>query len=255
MNIISKHPFNGEYIGAIKKIYKWDEPNPYDKIDIYKSDGKMENYPVAAKILEDIDSSLLLKEFYEHEKNLKPTTGTYLKYWFDKRNVNWEQAKKELTEVNFVPEEHRQFNIMELKPNAESVSEWTEFFPWVESYTRQVLESFKSKVIRARYSIADPGWVLRPHIDFPHPKNGGFRLHIPLLTEPEVETFFLINDEWCQVYFEPNCVWYMNVSVPHKINHKGKLKRIYLTFDFWDDLDIPTEKQIHKINYLPDQYK
>lgn len=253
-NIRDKHAYLGEKLGAIKKIYKWDENNPYDKINIYKSDGKIDNYPVCYKLFGNIDYKRLYEEYLEHEKNLVPTTGNYLKYWFDQRGVDWKLAKDELTEVNFVPESHKQFNIMTLEDGATSVSQWTKFMPWVKNYTREVLSVFKSTPIRARYSIAKAGWHLNPHIDFPHPSYGGFRIHIPILTESEVKTYFLINDEWCDIYFEPGYIWYMNVSVPHKIYHEGKNDRIYLTLDLWEDTDIPCIKQYEKINYLEEKY-
>ena len=44
-----------------------------------------------------------------------------------------------------------------------------------------------------------------------------------------------------EIYFEPNYVWFMNVSYPHKIEHTGNNERIYLTLDLWDDLDVTRE--------------
>ena len=53
MNIISKHQYQGESLGFIKKIYKWDEDNPYDEIKLYKSNGNLDDYPVCAKIFDN----------------------------------------------------------------------------------------------------------------------------------------------------------------------------------------------------------
>ena len=92
---------------------------------------------------------------------------------------------------------------------------------------------FQSRVIRARYSVAYPGWHLKPHIDYPHPKTNGFRVHIPVFTNEKIRTYFLIDDEWCEIYFEPGHAWFMNVSVPHKIDHEGDFDRVYLTLDLW----------------------
>lgn len=255
MNIISKHPYKGEEIGTIKQIYKWDEENIYDEIQLYRSSGNLDEYPVCAPIISNIDYNKLYKEYLTHQEYLLHQTGTYLKEWFASRDIPWEQAKEELGNVNFVADEYRQFNIMELEPDSRNYSQWTKILPWVGTYTREVLTQFQSKPIRARYSIAYPNWHLKPHIDYPHPKTNGFRVHIPIFTDPSVQTFFLIDDEWCEIYFEPGYAWFMNVSVPHKIYHTGDFNRIYLTLDFWDDLDIPLEKQTQKINYLAKKYK
>lgn len=246
MKIISKHPYNGEKIGNIKTIYMWNKNNPYDKINLTKSEGFLTNYPVCCKILSNIKHEQLYDDYKKHEDYLLQQTGTYLKEWFKTRNINWEDAKQELSEVNFVATEYRQFNIMEMNDDTQ---EWTSLLPWVEEYTRSVLKQFNTKVIRARYSIAYPGWHLKPHIDYPHPKYNGFRVHIPVFTEENVNTFFLIDDEWCEMYMEPGFAWFMNVSVPHKINHNGKHNRIYLTLDLWDDKIIPLSYDHRKIKY------
>ena len=255
MKIISKHPYNGEYLGTIKKIYKWGEENIFDDIQLYSSSGNLDEYPVCAPIMSRIDYNKLHNEYLQHQDYLINQSGTYLKKWFASRNIPWEKAKEELGEVNFVAEEYRQFNIMELEKDSNNYSQWTKILPWVGEYTKEILSKFKSKPIRARYSIAYPGWHLKPHIDYPHPKTNGFRVHIPIYTSTDVQTFFLIDDEWCEIYFEPGYAWFMNVSVPHKIIHNGSFNRIYLTLDFWSDLDIPIEKQHAKINYLPEEYK
>lgn len=250
MKIISRHPYEGEAIGTIKKIYKWDEVNLFDEIKLYKSKGNLNEYPVCAPIFSDIDHEWLYEEYLEHQSFLLDQTGTYLKKWFSTRNVTWEDAKSELADVNFVADEYRQFNLMEPDP-----VKWTKTLPWVGQYTKNVLQKFSSEVIRARYSIAYPNWHLKPHMDYPHPKNNGFRVHIPVYTDESVKTFFLIDDEWCEIYFEPGHAWFMNVSVPHKIVHTGNFNRIYLTLDLWDDRDIPLSTATHKINYLPEEYK
>lgn len=254
MKIISKHPYKGESLGTIKKIYKWDEDNPYDEIKLYKSNGNLDEYPVCAPIFDNIDYQLLHKEYLQHQEELLKQTGTYLIDWFASRNIEWEEAKKELSDVNFVADQYRQFNIMELEPDSKNHSQWTKLLPWVGPYTKEVLGRFTSKVVRARYSIAYPQWHLKPHIDYPHPKTNGFRIHIPIYTNKSVKTFFLIDEEWCEIYFEPGYAWFMNVSVPHKIIHSGNFNRIYLTLDLWDDKDIPVEKQTKKVNYLPTGY-
>lgn len=255
MNIISKHQYQGESLGFIKKIYKWDEDNPYDEIKLYKSNGNLDDYPVCAKIFDNIDHDQLLEDWLQHEEHLTKKSSTYLKRWFRNRKINWNVAKKELDDVNFIADEYEQCNIMGLEKDSRNYSQWSKILPWVRPYTREVLEKFKSRVIRARYSIAKPGWHLKPHIDYPHPKQNGFRVHIPIHTSKTIRTYFLIDDEWCEIYFEPGYAWFMNVSVPHKIDHEGDFLRVYLTLDLWDDRDIPVEKQTKKINYLPEKYK
>lgn len=255
MNIISRHSYNGESLGKIKKIYKWDEDNPYDEIKIFKSEGNLDDYPVCAKILSGLDHEQLYNDYLCHQEHLLNRPGTYLKRWFRNRKIDWNTAKQELDDVNFIADEYKQFNIMGLEKDTRNYSQWSKILPWVEPYTKEVLDMFQSRVIRARYSVAYPGWHLKPHIDYPHPKTNGFRVHIPVFTNEKIRTYFLIDDEWCEIYFEPGHAWFMNVSVPHKIDHEGDFDRVYLTLDLWDDRDIPAEKQTQKINYLPERYK
>jgi len=221
----------------IREIYKWDKENPYDKIELFNSTGYYDEYPMCKKIFE-VNNELLAKEFYKVRSALEDQTGTYLKRWFEQRDVDWQVAKQELDAVNFTAEYYRQYNLMDLDPET---NQWTQIYDWVGPYTKEILNKFQSKVVRARYSIAQPNWFLKLHVDYPNPKDNGFRIHIPIITSRDVKTMFLKNDMLEEIYFEPGYVWFMNVSYPHKIEHSGNNERIYLTLDLWDDLDVTRE--------------
>lgn len=240
-------------IQTLKLVYNWDG-NILDKISLKHSTGEIEEYPIYCSILDNIDTDKLLEEFNQIRGELDKETGTYLKKWFKPRGIDWEEAKVELAMIGFDAKKYRQYNAMDLEEDADNVSQWTKLKPWVGEYTQSVFKRFKSPVIRARYSIVQPGWILKAHIDYPKPKTHGFRIHIPIQTSPHSEHCFFINDEWKITHFSAGKAWFMNVSVPHKAYHLTDSERIYLTLDLWTDEDIPLVNQTDRINYLETKY-
>jgi mannose-6-phosphate isomerase-like protein (cupin superfamily) len=73
-----------------------------------------------------------------------------------------------------------------------------------------------------------PGAVIREHRDddlvF---AQGEARLHIPLATNPDVE--FYVDDK--RVIMEPGECWYLNLSLPHRVQNRGAIDRIHLVID------------------------
>lgn len=57
--------------------------------------------------------------------------------------------------------------------------------------------------------------------------DGSFRLHIPILSNPEVLFYF----ENHPVYMEPASCWFGNFTLPHKVENKSDLPRIHIVID------------------------
>lgn len=57
--------------------------------------------------------------------------------------------------------------------------------------------------------------------------DGNFRLHIPILSNPEV-LFYFDNHP---IYMEPGSCWFGNFTLPHRVENKSKLPRIHLVID------------------------
>jgi len=58
-------------------------------------------------------------------------------------------------------------------------------------------------------------------------EDGEARLHIPLVTSPAVE--FYVDGE--RVMMEPGECWYVDFSLPHRVQNRGERERIHLVID------------------------
>ena len=73
-----------------------------------------------------------------------------------------------------------------------------------------------------------PGSVIREHRDDDlRLEDGEARLHIPLATNPAVEFFV----DGRRVIMEPGECWYLNLSLPHRVQNRGAQQRIHLVVD------------------------
>ena len=72
------------------------------------------------------------------------------------------------------------------------------------------------------------GSVIREHSDDDlRLEDGEARLHIPLATNPGVE--FYVDGQ--RVIMEPGECWYLNLSLPHRVQNRGAQQRIHLVVD------------------------
>lgn len=95
-------------------------------------------------------------------------------------------------------------------------------------YFQLVLNSFACEKIAVRLMSLAAGARILPHRD----AGGGFedgvaRLHIPIITAPEV--VFTIDGE-C-VHFRAGQTWYMNANCLHAVENNSPLERIHLVID------------------------
>lgn len=72
-----------------------------------------------------------------------------------------------------------------------------------------------------------PGSVIREHRDDLRFEDGEARLHIPVVTNPRVE--FFVDGQ--RVIMEPGECWYLNLSLPHRVQNRGAQQRIHLVVD------------------------
>ncbi|MEP7336641.1 MAG: aspartyl/asparaginyl beta-hydroxylase domain-containing protein [Acidobacteriota bacterium] len=91
-----------------------------------------------------------------------------------------------------------------------------------------VLANFHCPLTSVRLLKLAAGAAIREHSDPDlHHEYGEVRLHIPLLTNPQVE-FFLAGERI--VMNEGEC-WYLNLSLPHRVFNRGATDRIHLVVD------------------------
>jgi len=95
-------------------------------------------------------------------------------------------------------------------------------------YIKEVLSVFKCSLETVRLLKLAPSSRIREHRDFDlGTKWGVVRVHIPVLTHPEVE--FILNGE--EVVMNEGESWYLDLSLPHRVENKGPTDRIHLVID------------------------
>ncbi|MBV9884364.1 MAG: aspartyl/asparaginyl beta-hydroxylase domain-containing protein [Sphingomonadaceae bacterium] len=97
---------------------------------------------------------------------------------------------------------------------------------------RAALAHFHCRLRTVRLLRLAPGSTILRHVDSGlDPENGMLRIHIPVWTEPDVR--FLLND--VPVAMTPGSAWYLRLSDPHEVMHRGKVDRVHLVVDCWSN--------------------
>lgn len=95
-------------------------------------------------------------------------------------------------------------------------------------YLQQVLQTFQCPLQAVRLLKLNAGSIIKEHRDAElNFESGEIRLHIPVLTHPDVE-FFL--DKERLMLQEGEC-WYMNFNLPHSIQNNSSINRVHLVID------------------------
>lgn len=95
-------------------------------------------------------------------------------------------------------------------------------------YLSQVLGAFHCPVASARLLKLAASSRVKEHVDHDLGATSGWaRLHIPVLTHPQVE-FYVENER--VVMNEGEC-WYIDASLPHRLANPGPTDRVHLVFD------------------------
>jgi quercetin dioxygenase-like cupin family protein len=96
------------------------------------------------------------------------------------------------------------------------------------TYFKEVLEGFLFEKTAVRLLQLAVGAEIKPHSDHCLGyEDGSFRLHIPIITNPEVE---FILDGKRLVMNEGEC-WYIDANFEHSVANRGKQDRIHLVID------------------------
>jgi len=95
-------------------------------------------------------------------------------------------------------------------------------------YIGQVLAGFACPLQLVRLLKLSPGSNIKEHRDYNLSyEDGEVRVHIPILTNPEVE--FAVGGEPLPMG-EGEC-WYINFNLPHRIHNRGTTDRVHLVLD------------------------
>lgn len=95
-------------------------------------------------------------------------------------------------------------------------------------HMREFLERLECPRRSARLLQLGPGSRILRHTDFDLGyEDGEVRLHLPILTSPEVR--FELDDE--EISMEAGELWYTNVNLPHEVHNGGDKPRVHLVVD------------------------
>jgi ribosomal protein S18 acetylase RimI-like enzyme len=96
------------------------------------------------------------------------------------------------------------------------------------AYIREVLATLNCPLQAVRFLRLKAGSVIKEHRDHELGfEDGEIRLHIPVITNPEVE--FVLN--LVRVVMNEGECWYLNVNQPHHVANRGATDRIHLVID------------------------
>lgn len=119
-------------------------------------------------------------------------------------------------------------------------------------YYQSVLRTFACQLTAVRLLRLRAGSSIREHRDYRLGyEDGEVRLHIPVVTNPNV-AFFLQGE---RVWMAEGECWYLNVNLPHRVENQSKTDRIHLVIDCVVDdwmsqffpADVHTEAQANPI--------
>jgi hypothetical protein len=95
-------------------------------------------------------------------------------------------------------------------------------------YVKEILDTWHCEKETVRLLSLAPGSEIKPHKDMGCGyRDGYFRIHIPIITNPDV--YFTIHDEVLHLQ-EGEC-WYMDFSLTHSIVNRGNTARVHLIMD------------------------
>ena len=93
---------------------------------------------------------------------------------------------------------------------------------------REVLSVFPCPLKSVRLLSLSPQSYIREHCDHELGyEDGAIRIHVPIQTGPEVE-FYVCGE---RLLLEEGHSYYLNVSLPHRVNNRGASARIHLVID------------------------
>ena len=95
-------------------------------------------------------------------------------------------------------------------------------------YFREVLSRIDCELLCVRLMKLEAHSVIKEHRDHDLSlEQGTVRLHIPVITNPQVE-FFLNGTE---VEMREGECWYLRLSDPHRVTNNGAIDRVHLVID------------------------
>ncbi len=129
-------------------------------------------------------------------------------------------------------------------------------------YLQQVIASFGEVFGRSRLMRLDAGCEVSPHVDFNHHWHHHVRIHIPIVTSPNV--IFYCGDK--HVHMPAGTCWIFDSWRLHRVVNRGEQARVHLVIDtagsshFWEMVEqaeltmkLAAPSPVRFIPYVPNQ--
>ena len=113
--------------------------------------------------------------------------------------------------------------------------------------TEAVMRSFGEVLGRSRFMRLEPGARVPPHVDFNYHWRRRVRIHVPIITEPDV--LFTCGAE--TRHLEAGEAWIFDSWLRHHVTHDGSKPRVHLVVDlagssrFWAMVNGQAEAVLH----------
>ena len=146
------------------------------------------------------------------------------KNWIDHYNTNDYEGK--WTSIALMSSSGKSDTIYALNNDTKEII-YTEILDSCD-YFKEILEGLLFKKTAVRLLKLAVGAEIRPHKDHCLGyEDGSFRLHIPIITNPEVE---FILDDTRLIMNEGEC-WYIDANFTHSVANRGTVDRIHFVID------------------------
>ena len=117
-----------------------------------------------------------------------------------------------------------------------------ELLPVIKDYTRMCLNE-TGQHFRQLYTVAQPGWCSKPHIDNKNMAWHGFKIHLPINANGYIG--YICCDRKIRIYrLSQGIPYFCNTSVPHFGINPMKIEKIALNFQIASDKNILKGKKI-----------
>lgn len=179
---------------------------------------------VATISMKELVRSIKFPFVFDKERLKNDVQKVMNKNWIDHYNTNDYEGK--WTSIALMSVGGKSDNIYALNNNTEEVV-YTEILDSC-NYFKEILDGFLFKKTAVRLLRLAVGAEIKPHIDYCLGyEDGSFRLHIPIITNPEVE---FILDDTRLIMNEGEC-WYIDANFTHSVANRGTIDRIHFVID------------------------
>ena len=199
--------------------------------------NKSAPYPHVVEMNQTISVDKLLEDWTHSLPHLqKKTTNLLEDYNSYYINTDKEEVVQMMNELGFSLDSYKIYPLRE--PGN------VELLPLVGEYTRKCMDDL-GRHFRQLYTVAQPGWCSKPHIDNKNMEQHGFKIQLPV----NIDSYFgYVCPDGVKVYkLSKGKAHFCDTSVPHFGINPLKEERLALNFQISSDRDVLSGKKIQAV--------